>query len=195
MPSPIGHFLMGASLYADRPAEGRRSALELAAFVFFANAPDLDFIPGILTGHAHAFHRGGTHSLVFAVVAALAVALVFSWRGRAAAVRWGRMAFFGILSHVVLDYFCAPSASLGVSLFWPLSAERFASEPSIFPLLSSETIVSWGNVVAVIGEAALVGLILMIALVRRALLERAHAPVSAPAPRRDRAYGFTEVSE
>ena len=184
MPSPIGHCLMGCSLYADRPAERRRSWWTLAAFVFFSNAPDLDFIPGLLAGKPLMDHRMATHSLLAPVVTAAVVAMLFSWRGRQTALAAARVAFFGVLSHIALDYFCSPSPAEGVMLFWPISMQRFAAFPSVFPLLSHHHILSWGNVEAAIGEAAIVSIFLLIAVLRRALttLEPASAPVATLSP-------------
>lgn len=172
---------MGCSLYADRPAERRRNWWTLAGFVFFANAPDLDFIPGLLTGHPLAVHRMATHSLLAALVAAAVMALALSWRGRATAFTAARIAFFGVLSHIALDYFCAPAVNEGVMLFWPVSTQRFAATPALFPLLSHHQILSWGNVEAVIGEAAIVSVFLLIAVVRRVLTSLKPVPAGSPA--------------
>src|SRR5581483_319667 len=112
-------------------------------------------------------HRMATHSLVAPVAAALLAGLAMAWRGRDVARRAARVAFFGVLSHIVLDYFCSPSISEGVMLFWPFSTERFASTPAVFPLISHHHILSWGNVEAAIGEAAIVSVFLLAAVVRR----------------------------
>ena len=71
-----------------------RPALLLAA-VALANGPDLDFLPGLVMGHAGAYHRGVTHTLaaVGAVGAAVALAAGFGGRRRAVVVRaaaWAR---------------------------------------------------------------------------------------------------------
>lgn len=195
MPSPLGHCLMGCSLYADRSPVRRRSWWTLAAFVFFANAPDLDFIPGLLIGNPHAFHRTATHSLVFPVAVALLAMLISAWRGRTQAFRVGRLVFFALLSHIALDYFCAPSKDSGVALFWPLMNERFAAPTAFFPLLSHKHILSWGNVVAVIGEMAIISVLLLIALVRRWI---SHVPVAVDRRRAatpDAAFSVAEAGE
>lgn len=160
---------MGCSLYADRPSDARRNWWALAALVFFANAPDLDFIPGTLMGHPMMYHRMAAHSLVATVAISLLAALAFSWRGRDEAIAAGRLVFFAVLSHLVLDFFCSPSPAEGPMLFWPFLHTRFASSPSLFPILSQKQILSWGNVAAVIAEAAIVSVFLLIAVVRRSL--------------------------
>jgi inner membrane protein len=195
MPSPIGHCLMACSLYSDRSPVRRRSWWTLLAFVFFANAPDLDFIPGLFLGHPQMFHRTLTHSLAFAVGTALLSSLVFAWKGRVEAGRMGRLVFFALLSHLALDYFCSPGKGSGLMLLWPLTAERFAAPSSVFPLLTHEHVMSWGNVLAVSGEAALMSIVLFIALLRRWISERAltveRRRVTAPEP----AYSVAEVGE
>src|SRR4029450_4324861 len=67
---------------ALRPAGPHRPWL-LAGAVLFANAPDLDFLPGLAVGDPDAFHRGVTHTLGAAVVGAAAVWLL-ALCGRAA---------------------------------------------------------------------------------------------------------------
>jgi membrane-bound metal-dependent hydrolase YbcI (DUF457 family) len=193
MPSPIGHCLMGCSLYADRSPVRRRSWWTLAAFVFFANAPDLDFIPGLLLGQPMLFHRTATHSLLFPVAMGLAASLFSAWRGRTEAFRVGRLVFFALLSHIAMDYFCAPSKEQGMMLFWPFLDERFAAPSSLFPLLSHSHVLSWGNVVATIGEAAIMAVLLITSLVRRWILERPVVVERRRAPTGEPAYSVVEV--
>lgn len=198
MPSPIGHSLMACSLYADRSPVRRRSWWTLAAIVLFANAPDLDFIPGLLLGQPLLFHRSMTHSLMFPAILGGLAFVVFACRGRAEAGRVGRLVFFATLSHVALDFFCAPAKSSGVMLFWPFSFEKFAAETPLFPLISHHTVLSWANVLAAIGESAIMSIFLLMALLRRwlsarpRLVDRRRAPVHGePVP----AYSAVEVGE
>jgi membrane-bound metal-dependent hydrolase YbcI (DUF457 family) len=183
---------MGASLYADRPAD-RRNWLELVAFVFFANAPDLDFIPGLLMGEPHLFHRGMSHSLLFAAMVAVSVRLLCWHLGSEKAGRWARIVFFAMLSHIALDYFCAPVVAEGPMLFWPFTPLRIAHSPSLFPLFSHSHIISWGNVLAAVGEACMVGIIFMIAVVRRAMTENIRLDTAAR--ENPESQGLEEVSE
>jgi len=139
MPSPIAHSLAGVSIAwlatptGDATAPRRSRLLWAAACVFAANAPDLDFVGGLLAGSVNAFHGGPTHSLT--------VAVLF---GGLAAVAAGRLSLsaghaFAVLglayaSHVGLDLmsgFVERPNTLAV--FWPFSAVRYTAPWHPFP--------------------------------------------------------------
>src|SRR5262249_62205716 len=70
----LAHATAGYLVYeALRPAGPHRPAL-LAGALLVANAPDLDFLPGLLVGAPAAYHRGLTHT-----AGALAVVSVAAW--------------------------------------------------------------------------------------------------------------------
>ncbi len=74
MPLPIAHGLVGASLVTlIHPNADLRNWKPLLIGFFLANSPDLDFAGSLLLGW-HDFHRGFTHSLLFA---ALVSGLIF----------------------------------------------------------------------------------------------------------------------
>lgn len=119
MPLPLGHTAIGLALY-----EGvtNRSAFEdwktpLAA-ALLANLPDVDVFLGLLWAwNGSAFHRGPTHSLLFALVAALLYARAAAlWKGLPR-IGFGA-AFLLVVSHVAAD---GALSSSGVSWFWPLA--------------------------------------------------------------------------
>lgn len=120
MPLPISHGLTGAALVAalhPNPST-RRYRLALLAGAFLANAADFDFALVRAFG-SRAWHRGFTHSLVFAA----AVGLVFvAVAGRA---RLREAAGYGLAfaSHAVLDWLTTKEGG-GVELLWPASEER-----------------------------------------------------------------------
>src|SRR5215213_664599 len=120
MPLPVAHGLVGAGLVAAAlPREGRaRYWVWLAAGAFAASAADLDFLL-VAVFRSRAWHRGFTHSLVFAlaVFVCLLVAL-----GRA---RAREAAAFGLAyaSHALLD-FATTREGGGLELFWPFSLDR-----------------------------------------------------------------------
>ena len=116
-----------------RPSAEHHPGL-LAAAVTLANAADFDFVPGVLLGHPAEFHRGVTHTVLAAVVVAIAIALVvrLTGRPRGAWLRAGTWAGAVYASHLVLDYFTAdivvPS---GVALFWPFSDAYYISPVTV----------------------------------------------------------------
>jgi membrane-bound metal-dependent hydrolase YbcI (DUF457 family) len=126
MALPLGHAAAGYLVYeAVRPA-GRHRPGWLAAALVLANAPDLDYVPGLVLGYPDAWHRGGTHSLVAALaVAAVAAALASARRlpkrlALGAALAW--------TSHLVLDFVTANALPPhGIPLFWPWSARTFVA--------------------------------------------------------------------
>lgn len=116
MPTPLAHtgFALALLIATGVPASGRvGTALPL---VLLANAADIDFVPGLLSGNAVAFHHGVTHSLLFAFAAGLIVA-----RSLRISVP---LALLTALSHPVLDWLTgepgANVATYGVALCWPL---------------------------------------------------------------------------
>jgi inner membrane protein len=120
MPLPIAHALVGASLAAalhTRP-DSLRYRVALISGAILANAPDLDFVL-VFTLHSRAWHRGFTHSLVFAGFVCLLFVVTLGKRNLRDALAYG-LAF---ASHGLLD-FLTTKAGGGVELFWPFSAER-----------------------------------------------------------------------
>lgn len=81
MPSPVAHSLAGLAVahfafrrFPSREPRGR--VIWIGAFVFAANAADMDFLPGFLIGNPNLFHHGPTHALIAAVVFGLLAAAV-----------------------------------------------------------------------------------------------------------------------
>ena len=119
MPLPIGHTAIGLAAYETLPvSRNQPSRLAVIAYItVLANLPDIDVLAGLLlNGNGAAFHRGPTHSLIFAVLAGV----IASQMG----MLWSRIPRFGfglsfvlIFSHVLADLLFTASP---VSLFWPL---------------------------------------------------------------------------
>lgn len=120
MPLPIAHALVGASLVAaihTRP-DSHRYLIALMAGAILANAPDLDFFL-VFTLHSRAWHRGFTHSLIFASFVCLLFVLAAGKQRLRDALACG-LAF---ASHGILDFLTTKIGG-GVELLWPFSAER-----------------------------------------------------------------------
>ena len=123
MPLPVAHALLGASIVAaalpPRHLSGRTAA-PLFAGALLANAADLDFLL-VFALHSRAWHRGFTHSIVFALCLCLVFILYFGRRRLRQAVAYG-MAY---ASHALLDCVTTKEGG-GVQLLWPFSNERLA---------------------------------------------------------------------
>src|ERR1044072_167547 len=120
MPMPVAHSLVGASLVAaGLPREGRaRYWIALAGGALLANVADLDFF-FVFIFHNRAWHRGFTHSLVFALVVLLCFLFAFGRARAREAVAFG----LAYASHVLLD-FATTKTSGGLELLWPFSVDR-----------------------------------------------------------------------
>lgn len=119
MPLPLGHAAIGLAVYdLSRKNDIATNRLALAALiVFLANLPDIDIVIGLLfQGDGGAFHRGPTHSLLFAISMGFLVAN--AWRLSSQIPRIDLLTcLLLILSHVAADFFFTRSP---VSFFWPL---------------------------------------------------------------------------
>lgn len=117
---PVAHSLVGAGLVAAvLPREGRAPYwVWLAAGAVVANAADLDFLLAFALG-SRGWHRGFTHSLVFALVVFLCLLVALGRRRARVAAAFG----LAYASHVLLD-FATTFQGGGVELFWPFSTDR-----------------------------------------------------------------------
>jgi len=123
MSSPIGHSLAGLMIY--RVVHGPTSGMawgQLALCVFAANAADLDFVPGFLSGDPNRYHHGISHSIGFAILFGFIFSLMFYLFMRRSIIKYF-VIFSGLyLSHIVLDLmYIDTSRPYGEPFFWPLS--------------------------------------------------------------------------
>ncbi|MCB1877857.1 MAG: metal-dependent hydrolase [Chromatiales bacterium] len=121
--TPLGHGAVGYLL-----GEKRSRPIALALLVG-AVLPDVDFAFLAMDGF-NELHRGVTHSLGFAVIAALAAGIAVHNRGAGFAVG------LGVLSHLLIDSALDsnPSNGIGVAWLWPITDTVW----SPFNLLSAE---------------------------------------------------------
>lgn len=119
MPLPLGHTAAGLAIH-DVYAKGR-STLGLWKTLLFVtaltNLPDLDVLVGLIVyGNGNFFHRGPTHSLLFALIMTFLISN--SWRCWARIPRVSYLLCFSlILSHIVAD---ALLTAAPVSFWYPL---------------------------------------------------------------------------
>lgn len=131
MALPLAHATGGYLVYeALRPIGPHRPALLILA-VALANAPDLDFVPGLLAGRPGAWHRGATHSIVAALGVA-AVAWMAVRRRCSAPARIAALAGVAWASHLVIDFLTADAeVPPGVPFLWPLSARTWLASHTL----------------------------------------------------------------
>jgi membrane-bound metal-dependent hydrolase YbcI (DUF457 family) len=118
MPLPLGHTAIGLATY-ETAQNSDHSDSRWGAFILIAvlaNLPDIDIVLGLLFhGNGNLFHRGPTHSLLFAVLAGYAASHL--WRLWDRVPRLGFPLCFGLIfSHVLADMLLTTSP---VSLLWP----------------------------------------------------------------------------
>ena len=120
MPLPIGHAVIGFTTQRIFSAEGSGSSRwkSLLGVVFLSSSPDVDVLLGIvLRGNGDVFHRGPTHSLIFAVIGGFLATRALGLWSRFPKFSF-RSCFLIILSHVAADFVFTSSP---VSLLWPIS--------------------------------------------------------------------------
>lgn len=130
MSSPILHGLVGMGMaYAaaarhphETPPPLLRQLPRLLIGGALACLPDVDYLPGILTGNLNAYHQQFTHSLLFCIAAAILLSPALK--------RWFSMPviLLLILSHLMIDFFTADhSLPYGIPLFWGFRTDFFHS--------------------------------------------------------------------
>jgi len=95
-------------------------------FAAFAGcAPDLDFVPGLLTGDINRFHQLASHSVgAMALFGILAGAVGGRIVGNAWRIGVGAAVLYG--SHLIIDLFTHDvRPPLGIPLFWPFHDGHF----------------------------------------------------------------------
>jgi inner membrane protein len=135
MATPFGHSLAGFAVYTFAPSVNRNRLNLVLLCIIMANAPDLDFLPGIIAGRPALYHQGITHSIGFALLISLGAAAVYRLWGQSFPLIFFS-AFVAYLSHLAIDFF-GPDGRLpyGEPLFWPISDRYFISPIPVFSWL------------------------------------------------------------
>jgi inner membrane protein len=134
MATPVGHSLAGYAIYRFLvSAKDRPAAFPLLA-VAAANAPDLDFVPGILVGAPAMYHQEMSHSFAFAILAGGLGAVILRVVADTGARIGFALGFFGYSSHLIIDLFGPDNIRppFGIPLFWPLTERTFLSPVPLF---------------------------------------------------------------
>jgi inner membrane protein len=179
MPLPIGHALSGIAFFQARPGMFfKNKCFDAFFFIFLANLPDADFLPGLMLGSPNLYHHGIFHSLG----AALAVAVVVGWMGYQKQRHFWRFSvpvFLIFFSHLLLDFFTRDfAAPYGLPLFWPFSKNYYIAAHPVFINITRSahsanffsSLFSRHNLEAAMREIMLLGgLVILVAIARRLL--------------------------
>jgi inner membrane protein len=133
MPLPIGHALAGIAIFQSRSGLFFKNKLADALFfIFLANLPDADFLPGLFLGFPNLYHHGISHSLGAALAVALALGWIFS-RKQGHFRMLSIFAFFSFCSHLLLDFFSKDfTVPYGLPLLWPFSNSYYIAAHPVF---------------------------------------------------------------
>ena len=131
MASPVGHSLIGLAIGKVHESVGRGPTWRWYLYcAVVANVPDLDFLPGLLTGDINRYHQWVSHSVMAAAAFGLlpAVAARSLPRLSLEPARLGVASAALYASHLALDFFSTDvRAPFGQPLLWPFSAGHFIS--------------------------------------------------------------------
>ncbi|MCB8981748.1 MAG: metal-dependent hydrolase [Ardenticatenaceae bacterium] len=132
MPSPIAHFAVGYAIYKVtqkriRPFSTAFAGIKprrflLPALLISSILPDLDFVPGLLSGQFDRYHNMIAHSLIFGVIVALIASAAIWLIQKTGFVSWFLLVSACYELHVIMDYF---TLGRGVMMFWPFSSVRY----------------------------------------------------------------------
>jgi inner membrane protein len=136
MCTPVGHSLSGVTIYYILNAnkirvEGKVEPRKLFLYIMLSNLPDIDFIPGIISGNPNMYHHIVSHSILFLLLISLLLSFLVK-------IHKNKTSNFGIialllLSHTIIDFFTEDtSLPRGIDLFWPYQ-RYFISPYIIFP--------------------------------------------------------------
>lgn len=189
MPSPVAHSIIGLATglawlmprgplrEVARAAWSRRWAL--GDCVVLANFPDVDYLPGILSGDLNACHHFYTHTPGWCLLVAIGMwCAMRCWRGADAATFGWILAL--LMSHLVADYVTEDTRPpIGIMALWPPD-ERFHISPvTLFGGWKKDQLGDlwqWYNFAAAAGEALRTVPLLAAVLVWKSLAKRSASP-------------------
>ena len=163
MPLPMGHTAIGLAAYElSSNTNSAHDRLKLIVFLtVLANLPDIDVIVGLLIKwNGNAFHRGPTHSLIFALIMGFLASRAWKISSQIPRVKFG-ICFLIVFSHILAD-FCFTSSP--VSFFWPFEASWSSGYSGWGDVLTSIIFRGFQDAGIIIGSAIS---IILVRLMRR----------------------------
>jgi inner membrane protein len=143
-------YILPRGLFRDWWVAIRKNWGLLLVFLFLAESPDLDLLPGLLIGNLNAFHHIYTHTLGWVFLVSLG--LYLCWRPFHPKDGWRCLLFFFLasLSHLVVDYMTQDTSyPYGVMGFWPFYRDYVLSKYALFLGPEKSTVAAifqWHNV-------------------------------------------------
>ena len=135
MSSPILHsvsgYIISKFLPLIKPASKVKKVwtVQMVYIIFITNVADLDLIPQLLTGEK--YHRGLTHSLIFALLFSVVFCQFSYFLGYYLYKNLFLNTSILYISHLFLD--CFTRGSKGIKLLWPFSDNFYRSPISFIP--------------------------------------------------------------
>ena len=183
MPSPVGHSMIGLGvgiLYAwprgatfrSFPEWVKRHRLPLFLAILFANLPDIDYVPGILTGDLNAYHHQFTHTLGWIVLVAAGTWTIWKAYHPTVGAKEAVFILACLAGHLVADWLTDDSSyPFGIMMWWPFSSAYTMAPQHIFPRPMKEDwgeVFDWHNVWVVWMEFLITApLVLVVLIVKR----------------------------
>ena len=155
MSLPIGHAAIGFATHSlcsgNESSSGRWKVLP--GILILSNLPDVDFVLGIVfIGNGNVFHRGPTHSLIFALIGGFLASGVWRLWSRLPKFSF-RISFLLILSHILADSILTGSP---ISFFWPITVYWSAAYSGLRDVLNLVLFGHYRDGKIIIGCASLV---------------------------------------
>ena len=173
MATPIGHLLVAGLVYAGRPRSYKGSIPLAVLCVGLANAPDLDFLPGILVGKPSSFHHGISHSfgfgLAFTTIVVLVLKRTTTWFASHSLTPLLAIGLLSYASHILLDLVTLDNGvPYGMPLLWPVMTGYLDAPVYVLPNVVQGTgVLSAHNVGVALREVLIFGPLVTAILVDR----------------------------
>lgn len=156
MPFPLGHTAIGLTTYelSGKKAAPKQRLWGAFFILCLSNLPDLDMLAGlIVAGNGDFYHRGPTHSLLFAVVMGYLASRIARRLSLVPPFGFGLCTAL-IFSHVIADLVFT---SAPVSLFWPMEVYFSGGISTLGDVVHGILFKSLGDMGIVMGCLVVVG--------------------------------------
>lgn len=158
MPYPLGHTAIGLTTYEINGQKVSPSKRVWMAFyiLLLSNLPDFDMLVGLLVaGNGSMFHRGPSHSLLFAVLMGYLASKAAKRFSIAPPFSFGLCTGL-ILSHIIADMVFTDAP---VSFFWPFEVNFVGGTSTLGDVFHGILFKSLGDLGIFFGCVAIIALV------------------------------------